>query len=144
MPPSNYFPPVYVVLNNIANIYTNVIVSVIFPIKENSKQKQPFHDVLQSRLLKNFSVFTGEHLCWSLFLIKLNPFMYIDLSRRAPTLGFFVSIAKVLRTPFFRTPLVAASDYIYLSRYIIKLHLPYILVSLDWIYIFINTENVLT
>ena len=28
--------------------------------------------VLQRAGLKNFAIFTGKHLCWSLFLIKLN------------------------------------------------------------------------
>ena len=49
--------------------------------------------------LKNFAIFTGKHLCWSLCLIKLQ------------TWGCFpVNIAKFLRTSFFyRTPPVAAS-----------------------------------
>ena len=39
-------------------------------------------------VLKNFVIFTGKHLCWSIF-----P----------------VNIAKFLRTAFYRTPLLAAS-----------------------------------
>ena len=34
-------------------------------------QKQPFPGVLQNNFLKNFAIFTRKHLCWSLFLIKL-------------------------------------------------------------------------
>ena len=41
-------------------------------------------------VLKNFAIFTGKHLCWSLFLIKLQAFR-----------------AKGLKASF-RTPLVAA------------------------------------
>ena len=49
--------------------------------------------------LKNFAVFTGKHLCWSLFLMKLQAFR-----------GISVNIAKFLRRAslFHRTPLVAA------------------------------------
>ena len=50
-------------------------------------------------ILKNFAMFTGKHLCWSLFLIKLQAFRF-----------FLVNIAELLRTTFFyRTPPVAAS-----------------------------------
>ena len=35
------------------------------------REKQFLADVLQKRFLKNFENFTGKHLCWSLFLIKL-------------------------------------------------------------------------
>ena len=43
--------------------------------------------------LKNFANFTGKHLCWSLFLIKLQP------------------LWPVKNTLLYRTPPVAASDY---------------------------------
>ena len=46
-----------------------------FPSKGNNSlyhhEKQFLADVLQKRFLKNFENFTGKHLCWSLFLIKL-------------------------------------------------------------------------
>ena len=48
-------------------------------------------------VLKNFAISTGKHLCWSLFLIKLQA-------------SNTVHIEKFLRTAFFyRTLLVAAS-----------------------------------
>ena len=34
-------------------------------------QKQPYADVLQTPVNRNFVIFTRKHLCWSLFLIKL-------------------------------------------------------------------------
>ena len=40
--------------------------------------------------LKNFAIFTGKHLCWSLFLIKLQAFTC-----------FPVNIAKFYRVAFF-------------------------------------------
>ena len=36
------------------------------------KQKQPFADVFQNSCS---SIFTGKHLCWSIFLIKLQAFI---------------------------------------------------------------------
>ena len=48
-------------------------------------------------VLKNFSVFTGKHQCWSLFLIKLQTWR---LAKRLQNKCFPVNIAKFLRTPF--------------------------------------------
>ena len=56
-------------------------------------QKQPFADLFKIGFLKNFAVFTGKHLCWS-------------LQHRC----FPVNIVKLSRSAFYRTPLVAASQ----------------------------------
>ena len=56
-------------------------------------------------ILKNFVIFTGKHLCWSLFLIKLTQKTSKKLKHRC----FLVNIAEFLRTLFLRTPPVAAS-----------------------------------
>ena len=56
-------------------------------------------------ILKNFVIFTGKDLCWSLFLIKLSPKTPKMFQHRC----FLVNIARFLRTPFFGTPPVAAS-----------------------------------
>ena len=56
------------------------------------RQKQSFADVLQKTCSKNFANLTGKHLCWNVFLIKLN-FLWN------------------LQTPFSRTPPVAASGW---------------------------------
>ena len=37
----------------------------------NSSQKQSPQVFYKKAILKNFVTFTGKHLCWSLFLIKL-------------------------------------------------------------------------
>ena len=34
-------------------------------------QNQPFADVLQNKSFENFAKILGKHLCWSLFLVKL-------------------------------------------------------------------------
>ena len=50
-------------------------------------------------VLKDFAIFRGKHICWSLFLIKLQ------------VCNFPVNIAKFLRTVFFhKTPPVATSE----------------------------------
>ena len=48
--------------------------------------------------LKNISIFTGKHLCWSLFSIKLEVFNFI---KKALQHRFF--LVKVLRTPNLKT-----------------------------------------
>ena len=48
-------------------------------------------------VLENLAISTGKHLCWSLFLIKLQVFRTITLLKRDSNTG----IAKFLRTAFF-------------------------------------------
>ena len=59
-------------------------------------QKQLFPDVLQNRCFENFSIFTEKHLCWSLFLIKLQKRETLE-HRRFP-----VNFLKCLWEAFFR------------------------------------------
>ena len=50
-------------------------------------------------VIKNFVIFRGKHLCWSLFLIKLQ------------VCNFPVNIAEFFKNSFFhKTPPVAASE----------------------------------
>ena len=37
-------------------------------------QKHPAEVFYKKAVRKNFAIFTGKHLCWSLFLIKLKAF----------------------------------------------------------------------
>ena len=64
---------------------------VVMRATRKKLQKQSFADILQNRTLKNLANFTGKHLCWSLFLIKL----------RLQHKCFPVKFAKFLRTAFF-------------------------------------------
>ena len=57
-------------------------------------QKQPFADNLQNRCLKNFALFTGKHLYWSLFLITLQAFNSATLLKRLHYWCFPVNMAK--------------------------------------------------
>ena len=56
-------------------------------------------------VLKNFSIITGKHLYWSLFLINLQPWGSGSLLKRdSNTRCFPVNIVKFLRTDFFLVP----------------------------------------
>ena len=45
---------------------------------------------VEKGVLKNLRNFTGKHLCWSLFLIKLQTFRPATLLRRETKTGFFL------------------------------------------------------
>ena len=63
-------------------------------------QKQPFVNVFQNRcVIKNFANFTGKHLCWSPFLIKLQACNFIK--KRLQYNCFPVKFRKFLRTLVF-------------------------------------------
>ena len=55
-----------------------------------------------------FKKFAGKHLCWSLFLIKLQAFMTATLLkldlyyRETTTQCFLMNFVKLLRTPFWK------------------------------------------
>ena len=48
-------------------------------------------------VLKNFVIFTGKHLCWSLFLIKLQACKFIE--KRLQHWCFPLHVKKFFRTP---------------------------------------------
>ena len=57
-------------------------------------------------ILKNFEIFAGKHLSWSLFMIKLQARKFKTLWKRDFNTGVFlwfpVNIAKFLRTAFLK------------------------------------------
>ena len=61
-------------------------------------KKQPFADVLQI-FLKVLKIFTGKHLRWSLFLIKLQALRPVTLSKRDSNTNkrFLVKFANFLK-----------------------------------------------
>ena len=59
-------------------------------------------------VVKNFAIVTGNHLRWSLFLIRLQTFRSAILLKRLQHSCF---PAKFLGTLFYRTPPVAASEF---------------------------------
>ena len=46
------------------------------------------------RCLKNFAIFTGKHLCWGLFLIKLPAFSSATLLKKVSNTGVFLWILR--------------------------------------------------
>ena len=51
-------------------------------------------------VLKNFVIFTGKHLCWSLFLRKFQACKFIE--KRLQHLCFPLHVRKFLRTPILK------------------------------------------
>ena len=71
----------------------------LFKCYLRDEKKQPPEEFYKKGVLKNFAIFTGKHLCWGLFLIKLQTWPAFLLKRRLQRRCFHVSIAKFLRTP---------------------------------------------
>ena len=61
------------------------------------RQKQPPEVFCKKRVLKNFTKFTGKHLCQSLFLIKLKTF----LKKEALTQVFSCKFCEIFKYTFF-------------------------------------------
>ena len=45
-------------------------------------QKQPPEMFYKNAVPNNFAIFNGKHLCWSLFLIKLQAFRHATLLKK--------------------------------------------------------------
>ena len=70
-------------------------------------------------VLKNFAIFTGKYLCWSLFLIQLQAFRPATLLKRDSNTVVSCEYCKVFINNFIsRTPLVAASVISVISVYL--------------------------
>ena len=67
--------------------------------------------VLWRRVLKLFANFTGKHLCWNLFLIKLKVLRPLPILKRDSNTGVFYEISKISEKIFFEEHLrTTASD----------------------------------
>ena len=58
--------------------------------------------LLKKVALKNFTIFTGKHLCWGLFLIKLQAFSPATFSKRDSNTGVFCGYCESLRLPILK------------------------------------------
>ena len=58
-------------------------------------QEQPWKCSVKKSVLKNLANFTGEQLCWSLFLIKFHVFRPTTFLKRS----FPVKFVKFVKTP---------------------------------------------
>ena len=52
-------------------------------------------------VFKNFAIFTGKHLCWSLFLIKLQTSGLQLYQKEIPTQVFSCEICELFKNTYF-------------------------------------------
>ena len=65
-------------------------------IKYKSSRSQMF---FKTAVLKNLAIFPGKHLCWSLFLIKLQPCNFIK--KETPTKAVSSEYCEIFKNCFF-------------------------------------------
>ena len=93
--PASFFSYIWV-RHNFFNYLFFLHNSTIFFLR--SSRSQLFFKIA---VLKNFTKFTGEHLCWSLFLIKRPA----TLLKRESSIGIFLKYCKFFKdSSFYRTP----------------------------------------
>ena len=81
------------------NFWENLYWEMIFLTVIFSKFCKKFRDShpscsIKKDLLKNFIIFTGKHLCWILFLIKLQDWRPTTLLKRDSSTGVFLWILQ--------------------------------------------------
>ena len=78
------------------------------------------HSYALSYVLKDFAIFTGKHLCWSLFFIEVVGLRACNLTKKSfQHRCFLVNIAKFSGTVFFyRAPPMAASESFQPNRHL--------------------------
>ena len=75
--------------------------------KYRSRHSQMFFKI---EVLKNFTMFTGKHLCWSLCLVKLQSSGLPLYQKKTPVQVVFSKYCKIIKNRFFyKTLLVAFS-----------------------------------
>ena len=78
-------------------IFFTVIFSKFCKKSRNSHQRCS----IKKAVLKNFAIFTGIHLCWSLFLIKLQAYRPAILLKTDSTKGFFCEYCEIFKNTLF-------------------------------------------
>ena len=63
-------------------------------------------------VFKNFANFTGKHLCWSLFLEKLQVFRSAILLERDSNTGFSCEIYEIFKNTYFEEHLRTAASVV--------------------------------
>ena len=89
----------------------------LFCFVPNKKKYQPYRSShrrcsVKKGALKNFAIFTEKHLCWNLFLIKLQDWRPTTLLKRDSNTGvYLLNISEFLRAPILKNICeTAASD----------------------------------
>ena len=67
-------------------------IAIRIPDYEKKCQKQPLEVFYKKICVKNFAIFRVKHLCWSLFLTKLQAFRPATLFKETPAHVFFLWI----------------------------------------------------
>ena len=81
-------------------------------------QKQPSEVFYKKSVLTNFTNFTGKHQCQSLFFNEVAGLRPATLLKKRIWYRCFpVSFVKLLRTPFYRTPLDDCFSVLNMPRY---------------------------
>ena len=72
-------------------------------------QKQPLEVFFKKGVPKNFANFTGKHLCWRFFLIKLKVWRPATLLRKTAAQVFSCDICEIFKNTYFEEHLRAAA-----------------------------------
>ena len=64
---------------------------------------------IKKDVLKSFTIFTGKHLCWSLFLITLQAFRLETLLKGTPTQVFSCEYCEIFKNSYFEEHLRMAT-----------------------------------
>ena len=106
----NWEIPIYIYVHKLSSINQKCSCCSVFVDSLEVKMSESGRSSLSQMFfkigfLKNFAIFTGKHLGWSLFFINF-------MKRRLQHRCFPVNITKFLRkASFYGTPLIAASDF---------------------------------
>ena len=65
---------------------------------------------IKEAVFEKFPIFTGKHLCWNLFLIKLQPSGLQLYSKEAPTQVFFCEYCEIFKNSYFEEHLRMAAS----------------------------------
>ena len=88
----------------LSSLETSLFFLLFFPLWINKVQKQSLTDVLKIDVLKNFPIFTGKHLCWSLFVTKLSACKPANLLKRDSKETFGSCFLKLCLKPVRASP----------------------------------------
>ena len=98
--------------NALRNIYENIFKWPDEKFGPTLLKSSSSHIFFKIYIFKNFSTFTEKHLCWNLFLIKLQTSRpATQVLKRDCNTGVFLRILKKIKNSFFIEHFVAAFFY---------------------------------
>ena len=83
-------------------------------------QKQPTKVFFKKGILKNFANLTGKHMCWSLFLIKLQAWGPVTLLKRDSNTDVFLWNYQNLTNTYFEEHLRMAADQMICNKILLE------------------------